>query len=69
MADSELLRRNKPRLRFSKKVAAAILEEAVGSLSQARAAREQLEKLLRPHIDMASVEVAGDAVAAALLAL
>ena len=40
MADAELLRRNKARLKFSRKVSAALVEEAVDSLAQAKAQPE-----------------------------
>ena len=36
-ADAELLRRNKARLKFSRKVSAALVEEAADALAQAKA--------------------------------
>ena len=56
MADSELLRRNKPRLKFSRKVSAALLEEAVESLAQAKAMHDRLEALYNPYVDFDLVE-------------
>jgi len=67
MADSELFQRSKPRLRFSKKVSAALVEEAVQSLREAKTAQDELEKLYRPHVDLKSVYAEGDAIAARLL--
>lgn len=51
MADAELLRRNKARLKFSRKVSAALVEEAVDSLAQAKAMHDELEGLYNPHVD------------------
>ena len=50
-ADSEVLRRSRPRLRFAKKVSAALLEEAVDSLAQAKAMHDDLEAIYNPHVD------------------
>ena len=55
-ADEELLRRNRPRLRFAKKVSAALVEEAVSSLSQAKAMHDDLEGIYNPHVNFALVE-------------
>lgn len=60
MADQELLRRNRSRLRFSRKVSAALLEEAVASLAQAKAMHDQLEELYNPHVDFEQVAARGD---------
>lgn len=51
MADAELLRRNKARLKFFRKVSAALVEEAVDSLAQAKAMHDELEGLYNPHVD------------------
>ena len=51
MADAELLRRNKARLKFSRKVSAALVEEAADSLAQAKAMHDELEGLYNPHVD------------------
>lgn len=51
MADPELLRKNRARLRFSRKVTAALMEEAVDSLAQAKAMHDTLERLYNPHVD------------------
>lgn len=69
MADGELLRRSKPRLRFSKKVSAALVEEAVKSLLQAKVIHDELEALYNPHVDFKEVYAAGEAVTAQLLEL
>ena len=44
MADGEVLRRSRARLRFSRKVSAALLEEAVDALAQAKAMHDELER-------------------------
>lgn len=63
MVDSELFRRNKPRLRFSKKVSGALVEEAATSLRQADAAHEELVKLYNPHVDFSRVYEKADVLA------
>lgn len=60
-ADSELMRHNRPRLRFAKKVSAALVDEAVISLAQAKAMHDDLESIYNPHVDFDLVEeIAGD---------
>ena len=67
MADPELLRRNKARLRFSRKVAAALVEEAVESMAQAKAMHDELEALYNPHVDFDQVHRRADAISRELL--
>lgn len=55
-ADDELMRRNRPRLRFAKKVSAALVEEAVTSLTQAKAMHDDLEEIYNPHVDFDLVD-------------
>ena len=55
-ADGELLRRSRPRLRFARKVSAALAEEAVASLAQAKAMHDDLEAIYNPHVDFGLVE-------------
>ena len=55
-AGNEVLRRNRPRLRFARKVAAALSEEAVASLAQAKAMHDDLEAIYHPHVDFALVD-------------
>lgn len=56
MADEEILRRNRPRLRFAKKVSAALIDEAVDSLIQAKSMHDSLEALYNPHVNFALVD-------------
>lgn len=56
MADEQLLRRSRPRLRFSQKVSAALVDEAVESLAQAKAMHDELEGLYNPYVDFDRVE-------------
>ena len=61
MADQEVLRRLRARLRFSRKVSAALVEEAVDSLAQAKAMHDELESLYNPHVDFDQVySIAGE---------
>lgn len=55
-ADREVLRRSRPRLRFARKVSAALVEEAVASLAQAKAMHDDLEAIYNPHVDFGLVE-------------
>ena len=68
MADPEILRRNKARLRFSRKVSAALVEEAVESLAQAKAMHDDLEALYNPHVDFERVYRTADQLTEELLA-
>lgn len=67
MADGELLHRNRPRLRFSRKVCAALMDEAVDSLKQAKAMHDELEKLYNPHVDFTRVYQIADSIIGELL--
>lgn len=66
MADRELYQTNRPRLRFSRKVAAALEEEAIAGLSRAKAAHDRLEELYNPHVDFERVYRMADELAAEL---
>lgn len=68
MVDAELARRNKARLRFSRKVSSALTEEAVSSLAQAKAMHDELESLYNPHVDFDRVYRKADDLAAEILA-
>ena len=61
MADPELLHRNRARLKFSRKVSAALTEEAVESLAQAKSMHDTLEGLYNPHVDFQRVYDTADA--------
>lgn len=66
MVDHELLQTCRPRLRFSRKVAAALEEEAVSGLARAKASHDKLEALYNPHVNFEAVYAQADALAAAL---
>lgn len=67
MADAELVRRNKARLRFSRKVSAALIDEAVDSLAQAKAMHDELESFYNPHVDFDRVYRTADDLAMEIL--
>ena len=69
MADTEAYRLNRPRLRFTKRVAAALLDEGVAGLSQAKEAHDRLEGLYNPYVDFDGVARMADQVADQVLAL
>ena len=60
MVDRELLHRNRTRLSFSKKVSAALVEEVVSSLSQAKAMHDDLERLYNPYVDFGKVRATAE---------
>ena len=60
MADPDLTRRNRARLRFARKVSAALLEEAVDALAQAKGMHDELEGYYNPHVDFPQVYAAAD---------
>ena len=68
MVDPELARRNKARLRFSRKVSSALMDEAVSSLAQAKATHDELEALYNPHVDFDRVYRIADDLATEILA-
>ena len=65
-ADREILRHSRPRLRFAKKVSAALAEEAVESLAQAKAMHDDLEALYHPYVNFELVDETALAIAAEL---
>ena len=68
-SDPMLLRFNRSRLRFARKVSAALMDEAVASLEQAKNMHDTLESLYNPHVDFDRVHDTADAVCAEILAL
>ena len=56
MVEEDLLHANRARLKFTQKVSAALVDEAVDSLAQAKAMHDDLEGLYNPHVDFAQVE-------------
>lgn len=68
MADSELYRTLRPRLRFSRKVSSALEGEAVEALAQAKAGHDYLEQLYHPHVDFGLVNQMASQLAQQLLA-
>lgn len=67
MVDAQLLRRSRPRLRFSRKVIDALVEEAVASLAQSKAMHDELEAIYNPHVDFDRVNQIAQSIAASLL--
>lgn len=67
MADSALYRANRPRLRFSRRVAEALMEDGMAGLAQAKEAHDRLEGLYHPFVDFERVGAIADRVAEELL--
>ena len=53
-------RTDKPRLRFTRKVAEALTEEGIGNLAQAKAAHDRLESVYNPYVDFDGVLTLAD---------
>lgn len=66
-ADQDVLRKNRSRLRFARRVSSALEEEAVSSLAQAKAMHDQLESLYNPHVDFGFVDDTACRLAKAIL--
>ncbi len=69
MVDADACRAAKPRLRFTRRVAAALTEEAVAGLAQAKAAHDKLERLYNPYVNFDGVMETADRTADEILAL
>ena len=69
MVDGDTYRAAKPRLRFTKRVASALLDEGVAGLGQAKAAHDRLERLYNPYVDFGKVMERADRAADEILAL
>lgn len=67
MADPDLLRRSRPRLRFSKKVVSSLIDEAVSSLAQAKSMHDELESLYNPHVNFDRVHAVAQGIIAEIL--
>ena len=69
VADAALVRSSRPRLRFAQKISAALMEEAVVSLAQAKQMHDELEALYNPHVDFSRVNAIGEQIIGEILAL
>lgn len=63
MADQELLRRHRARVRFTRKVAAALVEEGTQTLARGKELHDQLEAVYNPHVDFDRVHAVAEALA------
>lgn len=63
----ETYRKFRSRVRFSRKVAAALREEAITALEEAKTRHDALEALYNPYVDFDGVYALADATAAAIL--
>lgn len=64
MANQEELRRHKARIRFSRKVSRALLDEGMETLAAEKELHDALEKVYNPHVDFDRVdEMAGKIIA------
>jgi len=69
LADTAAIRCGRSRLRFARKVAAALRDESVISLAQAKQMHDELEKLYNPHVDFDRVNRMADEIIAEILAI
>ncbi len=66
-ASQEAMGHSRPRLRFARKVSAALVEEAVDSLEQAKTMHDELEALYNPHVRFDMVEQMAQAISQEIL--
>ncbi len=67
MVEPDLIRQNKNRLRFSRKISSALIDEAVDALAQAKAMHDDLEALYNPYVDFEHVYRIADELSKAIL--
>ena len=67
MANQEELRRHKARIRFSRKVSGALLDEGMETLAAEKELHDALEKVYNPHVDFERVYAIANAVTADIL--
>lgn len=63
MVDGNLYRASRPRLRFTRRVAAALMDDGIAGLAQAKEAHDRLEGLYHPYVDFDAVGEIADRVA------
>lgn len=63
MAEENLHRITRPRLRFTRKVADALTDDGIASLGLAKEAHDRLEALYNPHVDFDGVTAVADRLA------
>lgn len=69
LAEDELLRANRTRLKFARKVSAALMGEGISSLAQAKEMHDRLEALYHPYVNFDRVEEMAEEIAGELLKL
>ena len=69
MADGETMKQFKSRLKFSRRVSAALLSEGTAALAQAKAEHDVLESFYNPHVDFDGVYAQAQEITQELLAL
>lgn len=69
MADADAYRLNRPRMRFTRRVASALLDEGIADLTQAKTAHDRLEQLYNPYVNFDGVSELADRLADQVLAL
>lgn len=69
LTSGELYRKNRSRVRFSRKISSSLLSEGLQSLAKAKEIHDKLEGIYHPYVDFDSVEKIADALAVELLSL
>ncbi len=67
MVDPDLYRISRPRLRFTRRVAGALMDDGMADLTQAKEAHDKLEGLYHPYVDFDGVGQVADRVAEDIL--
>lgn len=62
MANQEELRRHKARIRFSRKVSRALLDEGMETLAAEKVLHDELEQIYNPHVDFDKVYATAQAI-------
>lgn len=69
MADAQNARRSRGRVRFTGKMAQALLEEGMDALARAKTVHDDLEAVYNPHVDFDGVNAQAEELAQEILAL
>lgn len=69
MADSQGSRRGRGRIKFTGKMAQALLEEGVEALARAKAVHDDLERVYNPHVDFGGVNAQAEELIQEIMAL
>ena len=67
LSSREVYRKNRARIRFSRKMALSLLNEGLDALAEAKTIHDRLESIYHPHVNFAAVQAQADLLSAELL--